>query len=85
MSDKNVKLNSETDGIAALPTDIVVIPIVTTLFVCFLISIISFLSIKMAHDGTPLYETPIWVVLVFGLLLFWSIPVSYTHLRAHET
>ena len=53
---------------------VVVIPIVTTLFVCFLISIISFLSIKMAHDGTPLYETPIWVVLVFGLLLFWSIP-----------
>ena len=30
MSDKNVKLNSETDGIAALPTDIVVIPIVNS-------------------------------------------------------
>ncbi|WP_452231090.1 hypothetical protein [Lacinutrix sp. MEBiC02404] len=52
---------------------VVVFPIITSLFVVFLISIISFLSVEMTIDGAPLYKTPIWCVLVFVLLLFWSI------------
>lgn len=30
----------------------------------------------MTHDGTPLYKTPIWAVLLFVLLLLWSIRYS---------
>ena len=52
---------------------VILIPVTVILFVCFLLSILTFFSIDMTYDGTPLYKTPIWAVLIFILLLFFQI------------
>lgn len=52
---------------------VIVEPIIIIILVCFLCSIITFASFSMTEDGTPLYKTPIWIILLFLALLFWTI------------
>jgi len=50
---------------------VIVEPIIIILLVCFLSTVITFASINMVDEKTSIL-TPIWTIVIFLLLLFWS-------------